>query len=161
IGKCPNCADGTLELRRGKFGRFIACNKYPECKTTFSLPRAGLVKTLKKECPVCRMPMITIQFPRKRPQEVCINPNCPSKKIDEEKAKQEEKKCPKCSEGKLILRRSVYGTFLGCSTYPKCKYTEKLMNGAQKQGQAEEAEEKEPAEEAVEPGQSEENDSEE
>jgi DNA topoisomerase-1 len=162
IGKCPNCTDGTLELRRGKFGRFIACNKYPECKTTFSLPRAGLVKSVKKECPVCKMPMVSIQFPRKRPQEVCINPNCPSKKIDEEKAKQEEKKCPKCSEGKLILRRSVYGTFLGCSTYPKCKYTEKLAQ-APAQEQQPEAEEKAPesGEENVEPGQSEENDSEE
>ena len=35
----------------------------------------------------------------------------------------EEKKCPKCGN-KLVVRESEYGKFLGCSSYPKCKYTE-------------------------------------
>ncbi len=30
--------------------------------------------------------------------------------------------CPKCG-GRLIKRRSKYGTFYGCSNYPKCKFT--------------------------------------
>ncbi len=30
--------------------------------------------------------------------------------------------CPKCG-GKLIRRNGIYGTFYGCSNYPKCKYT--------------------------------------
>ena len=30
IGKCPACKEGDLMLRRGKFGIFVACNKYPE-----------------------------------------------------------------------------------------------------------------------------------
>lgn len=34
---CPTCKEGTLELRLGKFGAFIACNRYPECKHTRSL----------------------------------------------------------------------------------------------------------------------------
>ena len=87
---------------------------------------------MKKECPLCKHAMISIQFPKRRPQEVCINPKCPSKKIDEEKAKKEEKPCPKCKEGTLIVRRSVYGSFLGCSKYPKCRYTEKLSEVAEK-----------------------------
>lgn len=29
--------------------------------------------------------------------------------------------CPYC-EGKLVRRKSVYGEFLGCSNYPKCRY---------------------------------------
>ncbi len=29
---CPECADGKLIERDGKFGRFIACNNYPKCK---------------------------------------------------------------------------------------------------------------------------------
>lgn len=32
--------------------------------------------------------------------------------------------CPKCG-GKLIMRDGKYGTFIGCSNYPKCRYTEK------------------------------------
>lgn len=31
-------------------------------------------------------------------------------------------KCPKCG-GKLIVRNGKYGSFYGCSNYPKCKYT--------------------------------------
>ena len=30
-------------------------------------------------------------------------------------------------EGKVVLRGSIYGKFYGCSLYPKCKYTEKLI----------------------------------
>lgn len=32
--------------------------------------------------------------------------------------------CPKCG-GKLVSRKSKYGSFLGCSNYPKCRYTKK------------------------------------
>ncbi len=31
---CPSCGDGRLALRGGKFGPFIACSNYPECKFT-------------------------------------------------------------------------------------------------------------------------------
>ncbi len=138
VGPCPNCRNGTLETRKGKFGKFIACNNYPDCKTTFSVPNKGKVKSLEKECPHCSHPMVSIQFPRKRPQEICINPECPSKKVDEERARSEEKPCPKCGEGKLVLRKSVYGSFLGCSRYPKCRYTEKLSEVEEKEKPAEE-----------------------
>lgn len=32
--KCPSCADGRLGLKLGKFGGFIGCSNYPECKHT-------------------------------------------------------------------------------------------------------------------------------
>lgn len=32
--QCPACKDGQLGLRLGKFGAFIACSNYPECKHT-------------------------------------------------------------------------------------------------------------------------------
>jgi DNA topoisomerase-1 len=32
--KCPTCSDGRLNLKLGKFGAFIGCNNYPECKFT-------------------------------------------------------------------------------------------------------------------------------
>jgi len=41
--------------------------------------------------------------------------------------KTEIKICPKCS-GKLMERTGKYGKFLGCSNYPKCKYTENIKN---------------------------------
>ncbi len=122
VGKCSNCKEGHLTIRKGRFGRFIACDKYPECKTTYSLPNAGSVKVTDKLCPECNFPIVKI-FRGKRPQDVCINPNCPTKEIKE---KIEEKTCEKCGKGKMILKRSVYGQFLACDQYPKCKNIAKL-----------------------------------
>jgi DNA topoisomerase-1 len=130
VGKCPNCGEGELVIRKGKFGRFVACNKYPNCNTTFSLPNSGTVKVSDKICEACQHPMVTMIRKGKKPQEVCINKDCPSKNV--EKSKEEGKACPTCKEGKLVLRKSVYGSFLGCSRYPKCRYTEKINNGNQK-----------------------------
>ena len=44
--------------------------------------------------------------------------------------------CPSCRShdkikieyiGKLVKRKSKFGAFLGCSRYPKCKYTSKIV----------------------------------
>lgn len=32
--KCPNCETGTLNLKLGRFGAFVGCSNYPECKFT-------------------------------------------------------------------------------------------------------------------------------
>ena len=34
---CPTCSNGSLSLKVGKFGSFIACSNYPECKYTRKL----------------------------------------------------------------------------------------------------------------------------
>ncbi|MEW5422043.1 type I DNA topoisomerase [Amorphus sp. 3PC139-8] len=34
---CPSCADGRLSLKLGKFGAFIGCSNYPECRYTRQL----------------------------------------------------------------------------------------------------------------------------
>lgn len=38
---CPNCKEGKLSLRVGKFGAFIACGNYPECKFTRQFSESG------------------------------------------------------------------------------------------------------------------------
>ncbi|MBR9699446.1 DNA topoisomerase I [Candidatus Woesearchaeota archaeon] len=129
IGNCPNCKEGKLQIRRGKYGQFVACNKYPDCKTTFSMPNNALIKPSDKECEVCKHPMVLSIRRAKKPMSFCINPDCKSKHpVDLGKL---EKPCPTCSEGKLILRKSLYGSFLGCSSYPKCRHTEQV-NGDNK-----------------------------
>ena len=45
-------------------------------------------------------------------------------KVVEDKKKIENMVCPKCG-GKLVYRNSKYGSFIGCSNYPKCKFTKK------------------------------------
>ena len=39
--KCPVCADGRMGLKLGKFGAFIGCSNYPECKHTQALAVPG------------------------------------------------------------------------------------------------------------------------
>ena len=37
--------------------------------------------------------------------------------------------CPTCKEGKMVLRKSFYGEFLGCNNYPKCQTMMKIVEG--------------------------------
>jgi DNA topoisomerase I len=39
--KCPNCGNGRLSLRGGRFGAFVACSNYPECKFTRKFAQGG------------------------------------------------------------------------------------------------------------------------
>jgi len=81
IGRCPICKEGTLRITYSKKtkSKFIACNKYPDCKTTFSLPKFALVKPTKKECTSCQFPTLLVIRKGKRPYEHCLNQNCPKK----------------------------------------------------------------------------------
>ena len=38
---CPSCADGRLGLRLGKFGAFVGCSNYPDCRYTRQLVGEG------------------------------------------------------------------------------------------------------------------------
>jgi DNA topoisomerase-1 len=38
---CPNCGAGRLSLRGGRFGAFVACSNYPECKYTRRFAQGG------------------------------------------------------------------------------------------------------------------------
>tara|TARA_Y100000031_G_scaffold73629_1_gene81339 strand:+ start:860 stop:3106 length:2247 start_codon:yes stop_codon:yes gene_type:complete len=141
LGNCPTCKKGELHMRRGKYGSFAACNLYPKCKTTFSLPSNALIKPAKKECETCHYPKVLAIKKGKRPQEFCLNKQCPAKQVEGDAGKEAkeiakgivEKECPKCKEGKLVLRGSIYGKFIGCSQFPKCRYVEKLGDGPLKE----------------------------
>lgn len=47
--KCPECKDGELVIRIGRFGKFISCSAFPDCKHT----EKYLEKTGAK-CPDCK-----------------------------------------------------------------------------------------------------------
>ncbi len=128
IGKCPVCKEGNLQMRRGKYGLFAACDRYEQgCKTTFTLPKNGAVKGAEKNCAVCSYPMVLVFRAKRKPQELCINPQCPTKKEEEERLRKlvEGKKCPNCGS-QLVIKNGFYGPFLCCPGYPKCKYIEKM-----------------------------------
>lgn len=76
--QCPVCKKGKLAITYSKKTRryFVACNAYPECKTTFSLPPNGFIKKSGKNCEDCGFPMLIRVSKGKRPWEFCFNPNC-------------------------------------------------------------------------------------
>ena len=139
VSVCPVCKNGNLVIKKGKYGSFIACSKYPDCKAIFSLPKNVFIRPAKKNCEVCSFPKVLAIKKARQPLEFCLNPNCPTKQ-EAESSKQSnqitkddsKRKCPQCKEGNIVLRSSIYGKFLACDKYPKCRYTESLTNNNQK-----------------------------
>jgi DNA topoisomerase-1 len=46
--KCPECKEGDLVIRVGKFGKFVSCSRFPDCKYT-----APLKEIADFNCPLC------------------------------------------------------------------------------------------------------------
>ncbi|MDZ5448837.1 type I DNA topoisomerase [Labrys sp. ZIDIC5] len=47
------------------------------------------------------------------------------------------RQCTVCGTGTLSLKLGKYGSFIGCSNYPECRYTRQLSAGADQNGDAE------------------------
>ncbi|RLI67106.1 DNA topoisomerase I, partial [Candidatus Heimdallarchaeota archaeon] len=120
IGICPVCKEGILRIKKGKYGKFIACDNYPNCKAIFSIPKGAKVSSTSERCQKCGFPIIIIKQNR-RSKKICLNPECPGK----EQAEKVKRTCPLCKKGKLVVKKSIYGSFIACDRYPKCKYIEK------------------------------------
>ena len=116
---CENCGR-PMVLKKGRFGTFYACTGYPDCKTT--KPIGGQQKKpdqpLEETCPQCGSNLV-LKSGRFGEFTACSNyPTC--KYV---KQKTIGVKCPECSEGEIIERRSRKGkTFYGCNRYPDCKF---------------------------------------
>ncbi len=50
--KCPKCGK-EMKLRHGKFGPFLGCTTYPECKGIVNIPKKGEVITAPEDMPTC------------------------------------------------------------------------------------------------------------
>ncbi|HZT31798.1 MAG TPA: type I DNA topoisomerase [Bryobacteraceae bacterium] len=116
---CENCGR-PMVLKKGRFGTFYACTGYPDCKTT--KPIGGSQKKpdvpLEEKCPQCGNHLV-LKSGRFGEFTACSNyPAC--KYV---KQKTIGMKCPECSEGEIIERRSRRGkTFYGCNRYPDCNF---------------------------------------
>jgi DNA topoisomerase-1 len=121
---CENCGK-PMALKRGRFGQFLACTGYPECKTTRKITGGtGVPKKpdvlLDETCPQCKEAKLVVKDGRYGAFTSCSNyPKC--KYI---KPKTVGVPCPKSGcGGELIERRSKRGkVFYGCSKYPECDF---------------------------------------
>ncbi len=80
IGSCPKCGKQLRIVRSQRGKRFLGCEGYPSCDTTYPLPQFGTISPLGKACETCGAPMIEVSSGRKGKWKLCPNMNCPSKK---------------------------------------------------------------------------------
>jgi len=120
---CENCGK-PMALKRGRFGQFLACTGYPECKTTRKIVGGRTPKKpdviLDEVCPQCGQAKMVLKEGRYGEFISCSDyPKC--KYI---KPKTVGVPCPRpgCG-GELIERRSKRGkVFYGCLKYPACDF---------------------------------------
>ena len=121
---CPDCGK-PLAIKLGRYGKFLACTGYPECKHARPLNGDGdtapEVELSDQKCEKCGEPM-AIKHGRYGKFLGCsAYPEC--KNIQPlEKPKDTGVKCPDCGKGTFLEKKSRRGKiFYSCSQYPKCK----------------------------------------
>ena len=145
---CEKCGS-PMVIRWGRFGKFLACSAYPECKNTRELaPVHGAEVTIPSEegggpsvngeastvnetnvCDLCGKPMV-LKRGRYGLFWACSGyPDCrnvlPQKGKAGVAAEPTDETCETCG-APMVIRHGRYGRFLACSTYPKCRTVRSL-----------------------------------
>jgi DNA topoisomerase I len=116
---CPECGKGVVE-KWGRFGKFLACSGYPECKYTKDLSgrERPADEPTDEVCPTCGKAMV-IKHGRFGKFMACSGyPECKTTKPVPLGIA-----CPQ-DGGQLVERRSKRGkTFYACANYPQCTFS--------------------------------------
>jgi DNA topoisomerase-1 len=103
---CPNCGK-LMVIKHGRYGKFMACPGYPECKTT-----KPILKTIGIACPKCGGQIVERRSKRGRTFYGCDKyPQCDFTTWDQPTGKL----CPKCKEPLVVKRRRGGATYEACS----------------------------------------------
>ena len=128
---CDKCGK-PMVIRWGRFGKFMACSGYPECKNTKELESPDANGSEEEgEAPVCDK--CGKPFVKKRGRFgmfwACSGyPECKNTmriprpgQAQASQPKPLDENCPRCGK-QLVSRTSRYGPFVSCSGYPECRY---------------------------------------
>jgi len=123
---CEKCGK-PMVIKFGRFGKFLACTGYPECRNTKPLKEDGTPGERPKEegtgekCPECKEGELVRKVGRFGPFLGCSRyPDCKYIKNIEKKT---GVTCPECGKGDIIEKRSKRGkVFYSCNRYPECKF---------------------------------------
>jgi DNA topoisomerase-1 len=124
---CEKCGKPML-VRWNKYGRFLGCSGFPECRSTKSLPSEEAKGEI---CDLCKAPMV-IKSGRLGRFLACTRyPDCRgtkslprgNKRLEIPKDWKED--CDKCTKP-MRIRYGRRGGFIACSGYPDCKNTKRF-----------------------------------
>lgn len=120
--KCEKCGSPMI-IKMGRFGKFMACENYPDCKNTKQINEKGEIEepeTTDEICEKCGKPM-TVKTGRYGKFLGCSGyPDCRNLKPI---VKSTGVKCTQCDKGEIVEKKSKKGKiFYACDQYPKCKY---------------------------------------
>ena len=120
--KCEKC-DSPMVIKLGRFGKFLACSNYPDCKSTKPINEKGEIEepeTTDEKCETCGADMM---FKHGRFGKFLACSNYPKCKTTKQVNKEVGIKCTKCDKGQMVEKRSKRGkTFFSCDQYPKCEH---------------------------------------
>ena len=131
---CPNCGE-MMVIKSSRFGKFLACPRYPECKTT-----KPITEDMNVPCPVCGAKLLKKKSKSGYYYYGCETyPTCEFMTWD----KPTDKKCPKC--GGVVYKKYTKLEKKNLCYTPDCGWEEPL---ATKRGRKKAEETAEGAEEA-------------
>lgn len=123
---CPECGQ-NLNVKLGKFGKFLSCSNYPTCKYAEPLPEDKILDENGNEikdfgkCPNCDIGVFIVRKGRFGKFLACSNyPKCKTIKPFLEKI---GVTCPKCKDGDVVIKKFKTREFFGCSNYPECNFS--------------------------------------
>ena len=118
---CDKCGRNMV-IKTGRFGKFLACPGFPECKNTKPLLEEAGVK-----CPKCSGKVIMLKTKRGRKYLGCENyPKCDFMSWD----MPSDKTCPKCSN--FMTKKTKANTIIYKCSNPDCEHTEEEQKETKK-----------------------------
>jgi DNA topoisomerase-1 len=111
-----------MDIKMGRFGKFLACTNYPECKNIKSLKEVAQedkeIEYTGEECPKCGSKTVVRESKFGKFIGCEKYPDC-----DFTKDLTLGLSCPKCTQGDVVIRRTKKARiFYGCSRYPDCDF---------------------------------------
>ncbi len=104
---CDNCG-AAMVIKFGRFGQFLACSNYPECRTTREIARPAA----------------------NGETETATASSSASAESKAEGSGETEEECELCGKP-MALKRGRFGQFLGCTGYPECRNIRKIAKSGQ------------------------------
>jgi DNA topoisomerase-1 len=132
---CNKCGKGMV-IKWGRFGRFLACSGYPDCKNTQELAGGEAAKTegetleVQETCEKCGKEMVVKRGRFGRFLACTGYPDCKNTRkilvsaegtISSKPDRILDEACPRCAKP-LAVKQGRFGEYTACSTYPECRF---------------------------------------